>query len=125
MILLLRSQKIRKQGAEIDALRMGMDWTADDLDKMQIIIANTYGNGHPGSFHLDKYVSTLKNELKKIDVMGSLIFWMKVGVWNNALVIFRNIVFICINRNSGCFCTWIIKYCFNESYGFTVYGFAI
>jgi dihydroxy-acid dehydratase len=71
MILLLRSQEIRKQGAEIDALRMGMDWTADDLDKMQIIIANTYGNGHPGSFHLDKYVSTLKNELKKIDVMGS------------------------------------------------------
>ncbi|PUU88466.1 MAG: hypothetical protein CI949_3097, partial [Halanaerobium sp.] len=34
MILLLRSQEIRKQGAEIDALRMGMDWTADDLDKM-------------------------------------------------------------------------------------------
>jgi len=68
---LLRSQKIRKQGAEIDALRMGMDWTADDLDKMQIVIANTYGNGHPGSFHLDKYVDILKNELKKIEVMGS------------------------------------------------------
>ncbi|PUU87904.1 dihydroxy-acid dehydratase, partial [Halanaerobium sp.] len=71
MVLLLRSQKIRKQGAEIDALRMGMDWTADDLDKMQIVIANTYGNGHPGSFHLDKYVDILKNELKEIEVMGS------------------------------------------------------
>ena len=68
---MLRSQKIRKQGAEIDALRMGMDWTADDLDKMQIVIANTYGNGHPGSFHLDKYVDILKNELKEIEVMGS------------------------------------------------------
>jgi len=68
---LLRSQEIRKQGPEIDALRMGMDWKADDLEKMQIVIANTYGNGHPGSFHLDKYVNILKEELKLNEVMGS------------------------------------------------------
>lgn len=68
---MLRSQRIRKKGPEIDALRMGMDWEAEDLDKMQIVIANTYGNGHPGSFHLDKYVNILKDELRKIDVMGS------------------------------------------------------
>ena len=68
---MLRSQRIRKKGPEIDALRMGMDWEAEDLDKMQIVIANTYGNGHPGSFHLDKYVNILKDELRKKDVMGS------------------------------------------------------
>jgi len=68
---LLRSQEIRKQGPEIDALRMGMDWKAEDLEKMQIVIANTYGNGHPGSFHLDKYVNILKEELKLNEVMGS------------------------------------------------------
>lgn len=68
---MLRSQEIRKQGPEIDALRMGMDWKAEDLDKMQIVIANTYGNGHPGSFHLDKYVNILKEELKLNEVMGS------------------------------------------------------
>lgn len=69
--LMLRSQKIRQQGPEIDALRMGMDWNAEDLDKMQIVIANTYGNGHPGSFHLDKYVNILKESLRENDVMGS------------------------------------------------------
>ena len=68
---MLRSQEIRKQGPEIDALRMGMDWKAEDLDKMQIVIANTYGNGHPGSFHLDKYVNILKEELKLNEAMGS------------------------------------------------------
>lgn len=68
---MLRSQEIRKQGPEIDALRMGMDWKAEDLEKMQIVIANTYGNGHPGSFHLDKYVNILKEELKLNEVMGS------------------------------------------------------
>ncbi|WP_255666846.1 dihydroxy-acid dehydratase [Halanaerobium polyolivorans] len=68
---MLRSQKIRQSGPEIDALRMGMDWEAEDLAKMQIVIANTYGSGHPGSFHLDKYVEILKEELKELDVMGS------------------------------------------------------
>lgn len=68
---MLRSQRIRKQGPEIDALRMGMDWQAEDLDKMQLVIASTYGNGHPGSFHLNKYVDLLKKSLEEKGVMGS------------------------------------------------------
>ncbi len=69
--ILLRSQEIRKKGPEIDALRLGMDWGPEDLDKMQIVIASTYGNGHPGSFHLEKYMEILKEELDKKEVKGS------------------------------------------------------
>lgn len=64
---MLRSQKIRKKGPEIDALRMGMDWGVNDLEKKQIMVGNTYGYGHPGSFHLDKLV---KAAIKAIDSHG-------------------------------------------------------
>ncbi len=42
---------------EMEALRMGMDWTEDDFAKPYIIIESTYGESHPGSFGLDKLVS--------------------------------------------------------------------
>lgn len=65
---MLRSQKIRKSGPEIDALRMGMDWDSDDLEKKQIIITSTFGYAHPGSFHLDKLVETAR---KTVDQNGA------------------------------------------------------
>lgn len=52
----LESQELRKMGWEIDPLRLGMDWTEEDLDKPQVLIESTYGHSHPGSFHLDKLV---------------------------------------------------------------------
>lgn len=68
---MLRSQKIRQSGPEIDALRMGMDWQIDDLDKKQIMIGSTYGYGHPGSFHLDSLVETTLNRIDEKNGKGA------------------------------------------------------
>ena len=46
------SQEIRKLAPEQDPLRMGMGWTAQDLEKPQVLIESTYGQSHPGSAHL-------------------------------------------------------------------------
>lgn len=52
----LESQKIRGLAPEMDALRMGMGWKAEDLKKPQIIIESTFGDSHPGSAHLLDFV---------------------------------------------------------------------
>lgn len=49
---MLKSQEIRKIAPEMDPLRMGMGWQAEDLAKPQILIESTYGQSHPGSAHL-------------------------------------------------------------------------
>ncbi len=49
-----KSTLLRDKAPEIDALRLGMDWTIEDLGKPQIIVESTYGYAHPGSIHLDK-----------------------------------------------------------------------
>lgn len=49
---MLKSQEIRAIAPEMDPLRMGMGWKAEDLDKPQIIIESTFGQSHPGSAHL-------------------------------------------------------------------------
>ena len=49
---MLKSQEIRKIAPEMDPLRMGMGWKAEDLSKPQILIESTYGQSHPGSAHL-------------------------------------------------------------------------
>ncbi|MBQ4050550.1 MAG: dihydroxy-acid dehydratase [Oscillospiraceae bacterium] len=46
------SQDIRKIAPEMDPLRMGMGWTAEDLCKPQIMVESTFGDSHPGSGHL-------------------------------------------------------------------------
>lgn len=46
------SQEIRKIAPEMDPLRMGMGWTAEDLQKPQIMVESTFGDSHPGSAHL-------------------------------------------------------------------------
>ncbi len=53
---MLKSQKMRKVAVEMDALKMGMGWTAEDLDKPQIFLQSTWGDSHPGSVHLDTLV---------------------------------------------------------------------
>lgn len=52
----LNSQKIRALAPENDPLKMGMGWSAADLDKPQIMVESTFGDSHPGSAHLDKLV---------------------------------------------------------------------
>lgn len=46
------SQELRKLSPEIDPLRMGMGWTAEDLSKPQVLVESTFGDSHPGSAHL-------------------------------------------------------------------------
>lgn len=46
------SQEIRALAPEQDPLRMGMGWTAEDLEKPQIMVESTFGDSHPGSAHL-------------------------------------------------------------------------
>lgn len=48
----MKSQDVRKLAPEMDPLRMGMGWTAEDLEKPQVLIESTFGQSHPGSAHL-------------------------------------------------------------------------
>lgn len=57
----LQSQTVRKISFEGDALRMSMDWTVDDLDRVQVLVESTHGASHPSSYHLDE----LSGELEK------------------------------------------------------------
>ena len=43
----LINQEIRKIAPEMDPLRMGMGWTAEDLEKPSILIESTFGDRHP------------------------------------------------------------------------------
>ncbi|MDR1394976.1 MAG: dihydroxy-acid dehydratase [Deltaproteobacteria bacterium] len=45
----MKSQKIRTLAPEMDSLRLGMGWTAADLEKPQVIVESTFGDSHPGS----------------------------------------------------------------------------
>ncbi|MGI5893400.1 MAG: dihydroxy-acid dehydratase [Candidatus Merdivicinus sp.] len=49
---MLKSQQTRALAPEMDPLRMGMGWKAEDLGKPQILIESTFGESHPGSAHL-------------------------------------------------------------------------
>lgn len=54
----MRSQELRKIAPELDPLRVGMGWSVNDLAKPQIIIESTFGDSHPGSAHLFKFVNS-------------------------------------------------------------------
>ncbi|MDR1641324.1 MAG: dihydroxy-acid dehydratase [Clostridiales bacterium] len=51
---MLKSQEMRSAAIEMDALKMGMGWSKEDLDKPQVMIQSTKGQSHPGSAGLDK-----------------------------------------------------------------------
>ena len=52
----LRSQQVRTLAPENDPLKIGMGWTVPDLSKPQILGESTYGDSHPGSAHLNRFV---------------------------------------------------------------------
>jgi len=56
----LESQKVRKISFEGDALRMSMDWTVEDLNKVQVLVESTDGASHPSSYHLNQLVSEIE-----------------------------------------------------------------
>ncbi|MGB4006470.1 MAG: dihydroxy-acid dehydratase, partial [Halanaerobiales bacterium] len=68
---MLKSQKIREIGPELDALKLGMDWTIEDLGKAQIMVSSTYGYGHPGSFHLNRLVEVAMKSLAREGAKGA------------------------------------------------------
>lgn len=43
----LRSQRLRQVNFQGDALRLGMNWTEDDLRKPQVLVESAYGMGSP------------------------------------------------------------------------------
>lgn len=57
------SQDMRILNAQGDALRLGTGWAPDDLSKPQVLIDSTYGDSHPGSYHLNKLIDSAKNSL--------------------------------------------------------------
>ncbi|PYI55646.1 dihydroxy-acid dehydratase [Paenibacillus flagellatus] len=54
------SQKVRQISFEGDALRMSMDWTVDDLDRVQVLVESVHGDSHPSSYHLAELVGEIE-----------------------------------------------------------------
>jgi dihydroxy-acid dehydratase len=57
----LRSQRLREVNFQGDALRLGMNWTEEDLQKPQVLVESAYGMGHPGTFHFRGLVDEVSN----------------------------------------------------------------
>lgn len=57
----LRSQNLRTQNHQGDALRLGMNWTEEDLAKPQVLVESAWGMGHPGTFHFLPLVEEVSN----------------------------------------------------------------
>jgi dihydroxy-acid dehydratase len=57
----LRSQRLRTVNHQGDALRLGMNWTEEDLGKPQVLVDSAYGMGHPGTFHFREIVEEVSN----------------------------------------------------------------
>ncbi len=57
----LRSQRLRKVNHQGDALRLGMNWTEEDLSKPQVLVDSAYGMGHPGTFHFRPLIEEVSN----------------------------------------------------------------
>jgi dihydroxy-acid dehydratase len=58
---MLRSQRLRMVNHQGDALRLGMNWTEEDLGKPQVLVDSAYGMGHPGTFHFKELVEEVSN----------------------------------------------------------------
>jgi dihydroxy-acid dehydratase len=57
----LRSQRLREVNFQGDALRLGMNWTEEDLRKPQVLVESAYGMGHPGTFHFRDLIEEVSN----------------------------------------------------------------
>src|SRR5262245_18329677 len=57
----LRSQELRNVNFQGDSLRMGMNWTEEDLGKPQILDDSAYGMGHPRTFHFRPLIEEISN----------------------------------------------------------------
>jgi dihydroxy-acid dehydratase len=62
---ILRSQRLRLINHQGDALRLGMNWTEEDLGKPQVLVDSVYGMGHPGTFHFRELIEEVSNGVYK------------------------------------------------------------
>ncbi len=67
----LVSQKMRKISPEMDPLRLGTGWKPEDLEKPQVMIESTFGDSHPGSGHLDRLVSRVREGIMSAGGFGA------------------------------------------------------
>lgn len=58
---MLRSQELRKVNFQGDSLRLGMDWSVEDLGRPQVLVESVYGASHPGSFHLRSVMDAIEH----------------------------------------------------------------
>lgn len=56
-----KAKDVREIWAQSDALRMGMGWTEEDIEKPLIMVDDVFGESHPGSVHLDKLTKEINN----------------------------------------------------------------
>lgn len=54
-----KSQRLARVAPEIGALRLGMGWSPEDLEKPQVLVESTAGSSHPGSIHLDRVAEAI------------------------------------------------------------------
>ncbi len=62
----LRSQRLRQVNHQGDALRLGMNWTEEDLGKPQVLVESAYGMGHPGTFHFGGLIEEVSYEVVRV-----------------------------------------------------------
>ena len=65
------SQRVRALAPENDPLKLGMGWTAADLEKPQIMGESTFGDSHPGSAHLNQFVEEAMRGIKDAGGRGA------------------------------------------------------
>lgn len=70
----MRSQELRKIAPELDPLRLGTGWKAEDLSKPQVIIESTFGDSHPGSGHLLELVEAARSGVDEAGGFGARYF---------------------------------------------------
>lgn len=55
---------INNTAPEMSALRQGMDWDLDDIQRKQIMVETSYGDSHPGSVHLNRLAQMISDGIK-------------------------------------------------------------
>lgn len=50
-----KCQHARDLWSQLDALRLGMNYSKEDVNKLQVLVDDCYGESHPGSFHLNHW----------------------------------------------------------------------
>lgn len=55
------SQAMRAQAPEADALRIGIGWSKEDLERPYLLVETVGGESHPGSIHLDRLAEEVRD----------------------------------------------------------------